>query len=107
MIIGDRNAQQFNHKMHIYFFKLSCCKENSISCFSYLLILVYVYVHTFHTLNDSNVWSAPVQSICSSFGLILTTLYIKNVVSECGGHTVVQLVKALRYRLEGHGFDSR
>jgi hypothetical protein len=46
-----------------------------------LLILIFVYLHTFHTLNESTVRSAPEQNIHSSFVLILTTLYIKNSVS--------------------------
>jgi hypothetical protein len=31
----------------------------------------------------------------------------KPLAPELGGHTVVQLVEALRYKLEGRGFDSQ
>ena len=74
-------------------FRLSCCKANSISCFPFfvgLLILVSVYLHSFHTLNDSTVWTIPVQNICSFLGLIFTTLYIKHVVSGCKSTTQQQ-----------------
>jgi hypothetical protein len=30
----------------------------------------------------------------------------KNKITQCIGHAVMQLVEALRYKTEGHGFDS-
>jgi hypothetical protein len=36
-----------------------------------------------------------------------TKLLIKSWIYEVVGHAVVQLVEALRYKLEGRGFDSR
>jgi hypothetical protein len=39
--------------------------------------------------------------------LIYNAFYIYIHYPETGGHTVVQLVEALRYKPEGHGIDSR
>ena len=60
----------------------------------YIYIYIYTHTHT-HTHTEKSVY-LPTQSVNKIAGSVII-----------GGYALAQLVEALRYESEGHGFDSR
>jgi hypothetical protein len=79
-------------------------------------LLVKAYVRWFRNASNPNCFLFYVSMACIETTLYLCILpsvlgglfihYSKYSITG-GGHAVAQLVEALRYKLEGRGFDSR